>query len=412
MVLLFAVTLAVITYIDRICISQAKPEIMRDLKLNDIQMGYVFGAFFWAYAIFEIPGGLLGDKIGPRKVLTRVVLLWSFFTAATGWAWNYFSLLFMRFWFGAGEAGCFPNLTKVFTTWLPAEERTRAQGIMWMSARWGGAFTPLLVVWVLSLMSWQNTFVLFGLLGIVWAAIFWWWYRDKPSQHPSVNAAELNLLKDAERNASQEGKVPWGTFLMNRSVWLLSMQYFCLAYGWHFYITWLPTYLQEARGLSLGRSAFLAGFPLFFGGIACLFGGLIARRLSVRMGSTAKARRTLAYIGFIGSALMLILSTKIQDPTLAMVSMGLASFSNDLTMPGSWSACMDVGGRLAGTLSGMMNMMASFAGALAPIVIGYVLHYSERNWLLAFWISASMYLLGAVCWRFIDPVTPLELKEQ
>ena len=137
-VIVFAVTLAIITYIDRVCISQAAPDIMNELKLTDVQMGYAFGAFFLAYGIFEIPGGWLGDCIGPRKVLTRVVILWSFFTAATGWVWNLLSLLVARFWFGAGEAGCFPNLTKVFTTWLPTDERTRAQGIMWMSARWGG----------------------------------------------------------------------------------------------------------------------------------------------------------------------------------------------------------------------------------------------------------------------------------
>src|SRR5215510_10282311 len=172
-VIVFAVTLAVITYIDRVCISQAAPTISRDLGLTPIEMGLAFSAFAWAYALFEIPGGWLGDWIGPRKVLLRVVVMWSIFTAATGYAWNLVSLVIARFLFGAGEAGCFPNLTKAFMIWLPAHERTRAQVIMWLSARWGGAFTPLLVIWVMSWLSWRHTFVLFGIVGLIWAFFFW-----------------------------------------------------------------------------------------------------------------------------------------------------------------------------------------------------------------------------------------------
>src|SRR5579872_3189723 len=159
-VIVFAVTLAVITYIDRVCISWAKPFMQHDLALTDVEMGWAFSLFGWAYAVFEVPGGFLGDWIGPRKVLMRIVLWWSFFTAATGWAWSATSLQATRFLFGAGEAGCFPNLTKAFTTWLPEDERVRAQGIMWLSARWGGAFTPWLVVPVIGYMGWRSSFAI------------------------------------------------------------------------------------------------------------------------------------------------------------------------------------------------------------------------------------------------------------
>jgi MFS family permease len=169
-------------------------------------MGWAFAAFAWAYALFEIPGGWLGDKIGPRKVLMRVVVWWSFFTAATGWAWNLASLLVTRFFFGAGEAGCFPNLAKMFTNWLPREERSRAVGVMWLSARWGGAFTPLLVVWVFSLMSWRHAFELFGAIGIIWAIFFYRWFRDNPRDHKSVNAAELALLHETQINSAGHAK--------------------------------------------------------------------------------------------------------------------------------------------------------------------------------------------------------------
>ena len=150
LVVVYAVALAVITYIDRVCISQAATAMRHDLGLGPVEMGAVFTAFGWAYALCEIPGGYLGDRYGPRSVLMRIVLWWSFFTAATGWAWNFVSLVVTRFFFGAGEAGCFPNLTKAFTTWLPPRECVRAQGIMWLAARWGGAFTPPLVAWVMS----------------------------------------------------------------------------------------------------------------------------------------------------------------------------------------------------------------------------------------------------------------------
>ena len=149
-VVVFAVALAVIQYVDRVCISQAAPLVSEELHLAPWQMGYVFSAFTLAYALFEIPCGWLGDRIGPRKVLLRIVVWWSFFTAATGWAWSWASLVTTRFLFGAGEAGCFPNLTKALNRWLPSGERTKAQGLLWMSARWGGAATPLLVFYTLS----------------------------------------------------------------------------------------------------------------------------------------------------------------------------------------------------------------------------------------------------------------------
>src|SRR4029077_8525046 len=180
-----AMTLAVITYVDRVSISFAAPLMRHDLNLDARAMGWAFTAFGWAYALFEVPGGFLGDWIGPRKVLMRIVLWWSFFTAATGWAWNATSLQATRFLFGAGEAGCFPNLTKAFTTWLPEEERVRAQGIMWLSARWGGAFTPPLVALVTVYVGWRHAFEVFGSLGVVWAVVFYFWYRDDPLSNPS-----------------------------------------------------------------------------------------------------------------------------------------------------------------------------------------------------------------------------------
>lgn len=435
-VIVFAITLSIITYIDRVCISQAAPDISRDLGLSKEEMGLAFSAFALSYALFEIPSGWLGDWIGPRKVLMRVVMMWSLFTAATGWAWNLVSLWIARFIFGAGEAGCFPNLTKAFTIWLPKNERVQAQGYMWMSARWGGAFTPLLVVWVFSFATWRNAFFLFGGIGIVWAFFFFRWFRDDPREHPSVNAGELALLGDVSQNATGHSKIPWKRFLTNRTVWLLWAQYFCTSYGWYFYITWLPTYLKETRGLQLDQNAImvgldhilqnlftpetthkvmvaaLAGIPLLFGGLGSLFCGLVSARLSLVLGSTTATRKTMAFIGLASAGALLLLSVQIRDPLLAMLSMGLASFANDLAMPGAWGACMDVGGKYAGSLSGSMNMMGNLAGFVAPNAIPFILSHTGNNWVITFWVSAITYFLGALCWLLIDPVTPLDGDEE
>jgi MFS family permease len=207
-VVVFAIALSVITYIDRVCISQAAPAMQEDLGLTVEQMGWAFSAFFWAYALFEIPSGWLGDRIGVRKVLMRIVVWWSFFTAATGWVFNLPSLLITRAMFGAGEAGCYPNLTKAFTTWLPQAECVRAQGLMWLSSRWGGAFTPLLVAMILQHVSWRHTFGLFGLLGVIWAIFFYIWYRDNPRDRKEINEAELAILPRQQDVILGHGKIP------------------------------------------------------------------------------------------------------------------------------------------------------------------------------------------------------------
>ena len=442
-VIVFAIVLAVIQYIDRVAISQAKGDISKDLGFSDLQMGAIFGAFGLAYALFEIPTGWLGDKIGARKVLVRVVLWWSFFTAATGWAWNYASMWWTRFLFGAGEAGCFPNLTKAFSAWLPRNERTRAQSLMWMGARWGGAFTPLLVVTVMAFVTWRTAFLIFAWLGVVWTVVFFLWFRDNPRDHKGVNAAELELLKENEQNVSGHGDVPWLRLVRRPSMWLLWGQYFCLSYGWYFFVTWLPDYLNTNGRPILSNSflswlatqmegtvradliqpvlkAVLAGVPLFFGGFGSLAAGLIANRLIARGSRVVVVRRSFGFIGFAGASGLLMTSFYMKDPLLAMLVMGMASFCNDLTMPGSWASCMDIGGKYAGTVSGSMNMMGNFGGLAGPAIAGYILSATAittatgatKNWELVFAISSTIYCLGAIFWLFIDPVTPLEKQAE
>jgi ACS family glucarate transporter-like MFS transporter len=403
-----AVTLAILSYIDRVAISQAGGRISDDLKLSPSQMGLVFGAFALSYALFEVPSGWLGDWKGPRRVLVRIVLWWSTFTALTGLAWGFRSLLAVRFLFGAGEAGCFPNLTKAFSAWLPYGERSAAQGLMWSFARWGGAFTPPLVVFAFQHMSWRWAFVAFGSLGTVWCFFFNRWFRDRPQDHPDVNAAELDVLKNVSGLGSGHGDVPWKKLVSSRSVWLLWAQYFCMSFPWYFYITWLPRYLDKGRHLEEHYASRLAILPLLFGGFGSLLCGFVAPRLARAMGGARNSRRAIAIIGLLSASVLLLISMRIADPLQAMIVMGFASLANDLNMPPAWNSCMDIGGKYAGTVAGSMNMMGNLAGFAAPWIGGILLERYHGDWSYFLYLMSGMYVLGALCWPFIDPVTPLE----
>jgi MFS family permease len=412
--LAFALALAVIMYIDRVSLAQAAPFIRKEFGLSAKQWGWVASSFAWAYALFEIPGGWLGDRIGPRRVLMRIVIWWSFFTAATGWTWGLASLIGTQTLFGMGEAGCFPNLTRVLATWLPAKERERAQARLWLATRWGGALTPLAVAGVLNYVSWRVMFGLFGCLGIFWAIGFYLWYRDSPASHPRVNAAELALLPPPKDTAAVHGPIPFRQLLSNGSVVLLCIQYGCLAYGWWFYVTWLPTYLREARHTALQLSptvlGLITGLPLLLGGVGCLVAAALSPRLVRATGSVTTARRTLSIVGMLGASLCIVLFTQVQDPVRAMFVLGMAGFFNDFVMPNAWASCMDVGGRYAGTVAGAMNMLGGIAGASSTLVVGYILSWTSNNWTVTLYVSAAIYLVGAFCWFFIDPETRMEAQ--
>jgi ACS family glucarate transporter-like MFS transporter len=405
-VVVFAVVLAIVQYIDRVAISQAAPLISKDLGLDKEQMALVFSAFTLAYALFEIPTGYMGDRLGARRVLIRVVLWWSFFTAATGWAWNLASLVTIRFLFGVGEAGCFPNIARAFNRWLPIDERVRAQGILWMFARWGGAAAPLLLVLVLQYVNWRHAFELFALLGIAWCFFWFRWFRDRPADHPKVNAAELALMPTVE-GKSEHPKMPWAVMFSSPSLWLLWLQYFTLSYAWYFFITWFPTYLLEVHKYDLKvKGAILAGLPLFFGGFGSLFAGFLTPAITRMTGSV---RMTRSILGFSGQALAgccLIAATFLHEPILAVLSIALASFFNDVTMPGSWTTCMDIGGKFTGTVSGAMNMMGNLGGVVSPLVLGSIVKHTG-NWDLTFYLTGGLYFVGAACWLFINSTKPL-----
>jgi ACS family glucarate transporter-like MFS transporter len=401
----YGMTLSFITFLDRAAIGQAAPLIRRDLGLTAIEMGYVFSAFGLAYALLEIPAGIYCDRKGPRKALTQIVMWWSLFTVATGWAWNFTSLWATRLLFGAGEAGCYPSLARLFRTWLPVRERPVAEGLKAGSARLGAAVAPSLVVFLYTFMSWRSVFLVLGLVGFVWAAAFYWWFRDTPSQHPSVNAAEQAMIPVAEQDHNH-APAPWQDYIISPSLWMLCLQWFCHFYGFYFYITWLPTYLQEARGVDVTRSAVLAGFPLLMAALGSLAGGWATSSL-IRRFDIRRARKMVCYVSYAGAAVLMVLAIRADSVMTAIALMSLSSFSVELSVPASWTTAMDLGGRHVGAVSGAMNTIGQLGGVVAPAVVGFVAQGGRQGWSAALYTAAAVYAIGFLCWLFLDPVTPL-----
>lgn len=394
-VIAYGMTLSFITFLDRAAISQAAPLIRRDLHLSAIGMGYAFSAFGLAYALLELPAGMYCDRQGPRRALTRIVVCWSLFTAATGWAWNLASLWATRFLFGAGEAGCYPSLARLFRTWLPLEERPMAEGLKAASARLGAAAAPAMVVVLLGFMSWRNVFLVFGLVGILWAAAFVSWSRNVETRQP---------LPKAEQQ--EHAAAPWRHYAGSLSLWLLALQWFCHFYGFYFYITWLPTWLQEARHVNVAGSALLAGFPVLMAALGSLAGGLAVRSLARRW-NLRRTRKVICYFSYLGAAVLMAAAIQLESASAAILLMGLSSFTVELSGPVTWTTAMDLGGAQVGAVSGAMNSIGQMGGAVAPSVVGYLVQAGPGGWTMALYSAAAVYAIGFVCWIFLDPVTPL-----
>jgi sugar phosphate permease len=302
-VLWLTVLAYLITYMDRVVISTAAPSIQAEFDLSKETMGWVLGAFQISYALFQIPGGWLGDRFGPRAALTAVVTWWSVFTAATVLSFNAASLIVCRFLFGMGEAGAFPIATRSLSRWLLPAERGWAQGLTHAGSRLGGAITPVLVVYLIASLGWRGPFVIFAVIGLIWAAFWWVWYRNTPREHKSVNAAEIALI-DAGIGAATVGKraVPWRQILRSRQMWLLSAMYFCYGWGIVTFLQWFPTYLNDARGFELKAMGLAASMPLLAGVVGDLAGGWLSDAWLKRSRNLRSARRNVAFAGFVIAA--------------------------------------------------------------------------------------------------------------
>jgi MFS family permease len=416
-VLAGGVALAGITYLDRVCISRLADNISADLHLTPTKMGWVFSAFIIAYALFEIPTGAWCDVIGARRVLTRIVAWWSSFTMATALSFNYASLLTCRFLFGAGEAGAWPTMTRALSRWFPAWERGTAQGIIFMGAHLAGGLTPILVGRMMNVFTWRQIFMIFGAIGFVWAA--WWsfWFRDEPAGQRAVDPAERDYIESGrtpdlghrlDRSAVKE-------LLKSRSLWALCAMYFTQAYGFYFYITWLPKYLTDVRGFSSKSDLFglLAGLPLVFSAVADVVGGLTTDRVTRRYGLRA-GRCGVGAASLLVAGISMIAGASTSHALAAALLIGLAGAAGNFLLGSCWGVCVDIAGGRAGVISACMNSAGQIGGAICPVVIGWFVDPTVRSgppdWYTPLVFNGALYLCGAACWWFVDPAKPLFAK--
>ena len=396
----FTVALAALTYLDRVCISIVAPSIMRDLRLSTIQMIYVFSAFTLAYALFEIPSAWWADRVGSRRVLTRIVLWWSAFTMATAGAFNYAALLAIRFLFGVGEAGAWPNAARVFARWIPARERGRVQGIFFAGAHLSGGLTPMLVAYLATILPWRVIFLLFGAVGLLWALAWHSWFRDEPRDHPSVTPSERHLIESSRGLPSSQGHA-WAQVFRTRSLVPLCLQYVANTYGFYFFITWLPTYLAKSRGLVKAELALFAGLPLVLSAVADISGGATSDALSRRFGLRV-GRCGVAAVAYFIAATAMLTGTLVRDGRLAGTLIALGGASSMFALAPAWATAIELGGPNAAVLSAIMNTAGQIGGILSPIVLAYIVD-RLGDWSMPLHILSALYLMAAVCWTLIDP---------
>ena len=406
-VLTFGFLLAVITYLDRVCISAAAPFISDDLHLTTLQMGKVLSAFALAYSLFEIPSGWLGDVTGPRRVLTRIVLWWSGFTMLTGAAVGFQSLVAIRFLFGAGEAGAFPNMSRSLSRWFPLSERGKANGVMFFGSRVGGMLSVPIALLLINRWGWRASFVIVGALGLVWAAAWFVWYRDRPSEHPSVSAEELAWIEQGRQDGRDADEIatPWRALMRSRNLYAICAMYFTYGYGLYFYFTWLPTYLIRVLGFSKLSGGLLAALPFFCAGLANLAGGWLTDALARDRGLRA-ARCGLGFGAFLAGAVLTFASTLVPQAMAKAVLLALALGSVDLALGACWAVCLDIGRDHAGVVTGCMNTFSNLGGVLTPLVVAYAVD-RWQSWTFPFYVTAVVYAVGAVIWLVIDPEQPI-----
>jgi sugar phosphate permease len=398
--------LAGVLYLDRICWSQAAKPISTELGLSDTQLGWIAVAFTIAYGIFEMPTGRLGDRFGSRLVLTRIVIWWSFFTALTGVGWGFASLLVVRFLFGAGEAGAFPNAARVNSRRFTARERGRVQGIMLTSAQLGGVAAPTLAAYLIEVAGWRFAFLIFGLVGVAWAVGFWWWFRDDPADHSRVNAAELALIQaGSSKPPTHAEPIPWRAVLSNAGIWLLGLAITCSAFYSYFFFTWFPKYLRDARDASNIEAGWLSSLVLAGAAAGVLTGGVVADRILRSGRDIVRSRRVLGGSLFAAAAAILFVAVRMETAVGMAGLAAVSSFCLQIVLPTWWSAAIEQSGKHVGSLFGMMNMIGLVGAMVSQWFVGFFADYQKglgysgrEQWDPMFNVFVGVLLLGALTW--------------
>ncbi|MEM9258850.1 MAG: MFS transporter [Bacteroidota bacterium] len=390
--------LALLLYVDRVCISVAKESIAGDLALSDKEMGWVLSIFALGYALFQVPSGILADKFGPRRVLTSIVTIWSALTALTGAVWNFTSLLFVRFAFGAGEAGAFPGMARATYSWIPLRERGMVTGLNFSGSRLGAAFALPFVAWLITDFGWRNAFLVLGAIGVLWAIAWWLAFRDRPEDHPSLGEKEKEEILATRQQEAPEDAEPIDRARMAAStnMWSVVLQYFCSNFTFFFALTWLFPYLKETYQLGALEAGWYTSAPFIAGAIGnWVSGGMIDALY--RKGNWDLSRQLPAMIGFSLAAIGLIASLFASSALVAVICLSVAIFGADMTLPPSWSLCVDIGRRSAGAVSGTMNMAGNLGAFLTALAFPYLTDWTGSEQVF-FYVAAALNILAVGLW--------------
>jgi sugar phosphate permease len=388
-----------ITYIDRVNLATAAEPIRKEFGLSNTQLGVAFSAFGYAYLALQISGGFIADKFGARKTLTLSGVVWAASTILTGAARGLWSLFSVRLLLGVGEGATFPTATRAMSSWTPAGKRGFAQGITHSFARIGNAVAPPLVVALMGAIQWRGAFYVLGACSAIWVAVWWFYFRDDPREHPSITQAEIDSLPTF-KGAKAMQPVPWGKLSARMAPVIIV--YFC--YGWTLwlYLNWLPQFFLHGFKLDLKKSALFSAGVFFAGVLGDTVGGVLSDNILHRTGNLARARSQLVFASMVGSLLCLLPVLFVKDLNLIAALLSGAFFFLEVTIGPIWAIPMDIAPAHSGTASGLMNSGSALAAILSPLVFGIIIDRTG-NWTLPFLGSIALLAVGAVLSFFMHP---------
>jgi len=400
-ILIFLFFLILITYLDRVSISLVGVRIKSEFHLNNAQFGWVLASFSLAYALFEIPSGAFGDRIGQRRVLIRIVLWWSLFTALTGATTGLISLIIVRFLFGIGEAGALPNSSGVISRWFPVSETSRGLSSVFLGLNVGAAIAPLIVIPIAINYDWRTTFFVNGSIGLVWVIVCYLWFRNNPSEMKGISVEEKSYIEENRRFKSHNKKVNWRHALKNRNLLVLATAFLCSQWGNYFFIAWMPIYLQEGKHFS-EHDMKMTSFYVFATGIVVVMSvGLLSDWLVKKRGILF-SRRFFGMFALGGLSISLIVTCFISNNTLVAIALIIGHLFFSANGIASFSTCVDIGGNNVGTVAGVMNFFGQMGGFLLSISFGKIADLAN-NFNLPVLILALVLLTGCLLWLLIDP---------
>ena len=400
-VLILLFFLILVTYLDRVSISLVGVRIKSEFHLNNGQFGMVLGAFALAYALFEIPSGIMVDRLGQRTVFIRIVLCWSFFTAMTGAATGMTSLMLIRFLFGMGESGAYPTSASTIARWFPANETGRGMSIVFLGQNTGAAIAPLIVVPLAIYFGWRAPFFVNGLIGLLWVLACWIWFRNEPSEMKNISVEEIRFIEDNRRFLKHKESFPWKTVLGNWRIWAMLTGFFCANWILYFVVAWMPVYLQQGRHISENKMKLITSWLFIFGMAGALLSGLLNDWLVMKKGLVF-GRRLIGTMALGTAGIFLMITSINSNNNIAIICLWICHFCYSFFPITAFSTCVDIGGSKAGTMGGIMNFAGQFGAFSLSIVFGKIVDV-VHNYNTPVLLIAVVLLIGSIAWLGIDP---------